>query len=660
MRFPPFLLRTGLASVLAPVLATAAFARPPIQVDPDLPHYEPRPFAVPKDAGYVRPDGSIFIAGASAMKTGLANLNALFIRTHPGTRFSTEQPGSSVGPASILFHRSPFAVMDREMFPEDIMPFQMMYGMDPIRIDVGRGSYTKLDLTPPMVICVNPKNPIERLTTDEVARIFSVGGGRGDITTWGQVGLTGSWAGRAIQPMGVGRRTGEGVYMKIEHFGDRPLAARYEEHKSAELDGRVAEEVSAIAMVDLSRVPKRAKIVAISETEDGYASRAGFEDVLAGRYPYTRYTHFYVSPDFGPAFDPFVKEYLRMVLSREGQQALIDEPDGFLPLSAKEAAEQLRKLSAMSGHADVEVDPALPHYKPAAPLSGTFTAAGDDDMETLMRAWLALFHAAHPSVDFQLDVETSATAPKALAERTSQATFVGRLMVEEESDLVKKAWGYDPISAAVAGGTYADREMTHAEMVWVHPDNPIRGLTLAQLDGIFGRDLRTGSRPVRTWGDLGLTGDWAERPIHALRYKSIGAGEFFRSDVLQGGEWNPAARFLGNVRDVLPIVARDKDAIGLAGMGFRTGNAVRAVPIARSEGEPAIEPTLDAVASRSYPLSRVVYFYVDRRRGKGMAPIMTEFMRVVLSFEGQSAALQNGYLPLSAKIVAQERAKLGI
>jgi phosphate transport system substrate-binding protein len=336
------------AHLLAALLAAAPLIHAaPVPIDPALPHYEPRPFTVPKDAPYLRPDGSIFLAGASAMRVALGNLNALFVRSHPETRFTTLLSGSSVGAPALLFGLTPFAVVDRILLPEEVVPFQMRFNRDPLAIRVGRGSYSKLDLTPAIVVCVNPANPLDRLTTEEVARIFTSGGGTGDLTTWGQVGLSGIWSRRPIQPIGMARRTGEAVFMKTVKFGDFPLSDRYEGMKSGDIAQRLQGDVTAIALVDLAHFPAGAKVVAIGPSEAGPFSRASYEDVLAGRYPYSSYIYFYLNHAPGAPLDPFAKEYLRMVLSQEGQRALTDQPNGFLPLTAAEASAELAKLGSL-------------------------------------------------------------------------------------------------------------------------------------------------------------------------------------------------------------------------------------------------------------------------------------------------------------------------
>lgn len=324
----------------AALLAQTALAAP-YPVDPSLPRYEPRPVVIPKDASYVRPDGSIFIAGASASSTMMANLNALFQKSHPGVTFTMLQPGSSVGPPAILFGLAPFAVINREVLPEEIVPFEYMFKRPPIGIRTGRGGYGRRDYSSPMAVWVHKDNPLTKLTTEQVARIFTVGGGQGDITAWGQLGLTGAWAKRQIHLLGPRERAGVGAYMRVEKFGGYPFSDRYEGMPSPEIGPRLLQDVSAIALADLSYAPKEAKIVAISDTKDGYYSNGNLQDVLAGKYPYTRYTYLYLNHERGKPLDPFVREYFRMILSKEGQEAIAAEENGFLPLTAQDVREQL-------------------------------------------------------------------------------------------------------------------------------------------------------------------------------------------------------------------------------------------------------------------------------------------------------------------------------
>jgi len=341
--------RTGLFGLLAGI----ALAEPTVTVDPALPAYEPQPYTLPNGAGYLTPDGAIRIVGAQGMDVAFKNLNALFVKTHPGARFAMELHGAATAIGGLYTRTSAFGPNVRAFWPAEISAFRMTFGYEPVAIKVAHGAFATISKANPIAIFVNARNPIDRLTTEQVARIFSAGGGHGDITSWGQVGATGEWARRHIHPIGPsptsGNVQGVAIFMKREHFGDFPYTPQYEEGLStAAVLKRVAEETSAIGFASFDGFNDRRmaglKILAIATHENGYYSNASPQDVLAQKYPYTRDIYIYINRAPGAPLDPFVKEYLRMVLSMEGQQSMVAQDGGFLPLSAIEAAIERAKL----------------------------------------------------------------------------------------------------------------------------------------------------------------------------------------------------------------------------------------------------------------------------------------------------------------------------
>lgn len=335
------------------LLAGLALAEPGLTVDSALPAYEPQAYTLPKGAGYLTPDGAVRIVGAQGMDVAFANLNALFARTHPGAKFALELHGAATAIGGLYTGVSAFGPNVRAFWSSEISAFRMTFGYEPVAIKVAHGAFATLSKANPIAIFVNARNPIDRLTTEQVARIFTAGGGRGDLTSWGQVGAKGEWARRRIHPIGPsptsGNVQGVAIFMKQERFGDFPYAAQYEEALSTEaVLKRVAEETSAIGFASFDGFKGRdyagLKILAIAAEENGYYSRASQEDVITQKYPYTRDIYIYVNRAPTAPLDPFVREYLRMVLSREGQQAMISQEGGFLPLSAKEAVIERAKL----------------------------------------------------------------------------------------------------------------------------------------------------------------------------------------------------------------------------------------------------------------------------------------------------------------------------
>ena len=333
--------------LLGPLLAAE------LAVDPLLPSYRPQPYTHPAEAGYLRPDGSIRIVGAQGMDVAFKNLNALFVQSHPSAKFAMELKGAATAIGGLYTGVSAFGPNVRAFWIAEISAFRMTFGYEPTAIKVGRGAFATISKANPIAIFVNAKNPIEKLTTEQVARIFSSGGGRGDVTHWGQVGVTGEWSRHRIRPIGPsatsGNVQGVAIFMKQAHFGDHPFATGYEEALStAAVLKRVSEESSAIGFASFDgfqgKTTTGLKILAIGETEPGYYSKASPADVLARKYPYTRDIYIYVNRAPGRPLDPFVQEYLRMVLSKEGQSAFVAQEAGFLPLDAREVGVELAKL----------------------------------------------------------------------------------------------------------------------------------------------------------------------------------------------------------------------------------------------------------------------------------------------------------------------------
>jgi phosphate transport system substrate-binding protein len=335
----------AIAAVICPGVRAA-----PSPVSGELPDYSPQPYSIPKDASYVRPDGSIFIAGHLELDGAFARWNALFQKSHPEAKFHVWLKGSSTAIGGLAYGLIPFAPMGREIYlPQEKTTFRMVYGYDPVPIRVGRGSYSDVERSCPVAICVNKANPIEHLTTDEVARIFATGRPPGDIERWGQAGLKGTWAMERIHPLGPIRMKNDGLWLTTQQFGGFPFCDRYEEIVDP-WNGdrgvtRVAQDPVGICISVLPVVTSAVKVVPIGTSPSGPFSTGSYEDVLSGKYPYVHFIYFYVNRAPGQPLDPFVKEYLRMVLSKEGQQALCDDAEGaHLPLTPEQLKAELAKL----------------------------------------------------------------------------------------------------------------------------------------------------------------------------------------------------------------------------------------------------------------------------------------------------------------------------
>lgn len=315
-------------------------------VDQNLPRYEPRPIAIPKGARYLMSDGSITIIGYNDMGGIFANLNALFTTAHPGFKFTMVLKGTANAAPALTHGVSAFAPMGAEFSNLELAAYKSVVGEEPLQFRVAHCSLNLRAKSGPVGIFVNKTNPLERLTVDQVAQIFTSGNPAGDVTTWGQLGLKAEWANRPIHPYGIAEEAAAGLAnMMLKKMGSRPFTPQYDSFpQSVDVIKRVGQDPSGIGFASGNLLTPEVRPVAIADREAGYYSRMTVTDIVEGKYPFDRYLFIYVRRVSRTPLDPFVKEYLRLVLSREGQQAIAAASPGYLPLSAHEVAEELAKL----------------------------------------------------------------------------------------------------------------------------------------------------------------------------------------------------------------------------------------------------------------------------------------------------------------------------
>lgn len=318
----------------------------------ELPAYQPRPVAVPADASYLSADRSIQIIGSEATGRLLRQFNELFVRTHPGLRITLLTRGlQTVAIYGIITGVSAFALMDREMWPLETRPFRQIYGYEPTGIRISRAGYSARGRMNPPGIYVNGRNPLRGLTVDQVARVFTTGGGRGDITHWGQLGLPGEWSQRIIHLYGPPDDGSLASALRHAKMGGFPFARHYEPQPTPDrILQALADDPSGIALAgfyDASQFSARVKMLPLAEEEGKPYAGASFEEVSAGTYPFASYLLLYVNREPKKPLDPFIKEYSRLILSREGQAIIAaqkDSPGGYLSLTASEVAREVIKL----------------------------------------------------------------------------------------------------------------------------------------------------------------------------------------------------------------------------------------------------------------------------------------------------------------------------
>ena len=286
------------------------------------------------------------IIGYNDMKGIFSNLNALFTRSYPGFKFIMRLDGTATAAPALIFGASAFAPMGAEFSALELQAYRSYWGADPVAVRVAHCSVDPRALSAPVGIFVNVQNPIDKLTTAQVERIFSTGANAGDITQWGQLGLPGEWAGRAIHPCGIAEEAAAGLSaFMLSKMGKRPFTPLYDGFaQSAQVLQRVGEDPAGIGFASGNLANPRTKVLAIAGNDGRYFYPNSPADIMSGNYAYDRYLYIYIRRSSRKAIDPFVKDYLRLVLSQEGQQAMADAVPRYLPLNAREIKEELLKL----------------------------------------------------------------------------------------------------------------------------------------------------------------------------------------------------------------------------------------------------------------------------------------------------------------------------
>ena len=300
--------------------------------------------------------------------------------------------------------------------------------------------------------------------------------------------------------------------------------------------------------------------------------------------------------------------------------------------------------------AAAKVDSSIAGYQKVSGVSGNINSVGSDTMNNMMALWGETFQKLYPNVKIQVEGKGSSTAPAALIAGTAQFGPMSRAMRATEIDQFESKYGYKPTQI---------RTSYDALAVYVNKDNPIEKLTLAQVDAAFSKSRKRGFKQnVTTWGQLGLTGDWANRPISLYgRNSASGTYGFFKEHTLANGDYKDSVKEQPGSASVVQGVTEDRFGMGYSGIGYKT-SGVKAVPLADKEGGAFSDGNYEDVKSGKYPLSRFLYIYINRAPGKPLDPIVKEYVKLILSKEGQEVVIKDGYLPLSAEIVKQELAKL--
>lgn len=313
-------------------------------------------------------------------------------------------------------------------------------------------------------------------------------------------------------------------------------------------------------------------------------------------------------------------------------------------------AVSLTAASVFSVTSMAAIDPSLPTYEKSSGVSGNLSSVGSDTLANMMTLWAEEYKEMYPNVNIQIQAAGSSTAPPALTEGTSQFGPMSRKMKPNEVEAFEKHYGYKPTEIRVAIDALA---------VFVHKDNPIKGLSIEQIDGIFSATHKCGGNDVQRWADVGLGGDWAAKDVQLYGRNSVsGTYGYFKKKALCKGDFKANVNEQPGSASVVQSVSQSLNAIGYSGIGYKTAG-VKAVAIAK-KGDDYIEATAANAADGSYPLSRYLYVYVNKHPNKDLAPLEREFLRFILSKQGQKTVEKDGYVPLPLTVTAKDLAKAGI
>jgi len=308
-------------------------------------------------------------------------------------------------------------------------------------------------------------------------------------------------------------------------------------------------------------------------------------------------------------------------------------------------------LSSLISFSALALDEKLPEYKKVSGISGNVSSVGSDTLANMMTFWAEDFKRTYPNVNIQIQAAGSSTAPPALTEATSNLGPMSRKMKMREIEAFQKRYGYKPTRVRVAIDALA---------VFVHKDNPLEGLTIAQVDAVFSNNRKCGAeKDVDRWGDLGLSGAWTGRDVQLYGRNSVsGTYGYFKKKALCKGDFKNSVNEQPGSASVVQSVSASLNGIGYSGIGYRT-SGVRALPLAK-KGTSFIEANMENAISGRYPLSRYLYVYVNKHPNKALPPMEAEFLKMILSKSGQAIVEKDGYIPLPRKVVAKEFKKLGL
>lgn len=304
-----------------------------------------------KHAGYVLPDGTIQIVTCSRLAGVVRVLNQVYAAAHPGVKFKVLEGDNYSAMAALTFDRSAFAPLGTE-YTRIGLGDNLKIAAEPVGFRIAHASLSPGAGVPALGVIVNRANPIASLSMAQLTRMFAVGGPAGDIATWGQAGVAGPLAEREVHPVGPmpsdytdSEDPQAGEFLSTDKMGGLNMNHRYAGMvRYADVVERVKEDSAAIGITALNVPLGDVKVIGL-KSETGSASQGSAADIAARRYPMDRFVYIYLRVGKGMPLDSFGQEYVRMVLSDEGQRTIAAEAAGYIPLNAGELAEERARLN---------------------------------------------------------------------------------------------------------------------------------------------------------------------------------------------------------------------------------------------------------------------------------------------------------------------------
>ena len=657
-------------------------------------HKLPPAAAVTRRARQPQTPGALRIWGPPSMTAVVQRWASGFQQLHPEVTVEPRLMGSDTAIPGLYSGRADIALLGRRDDETDDNGFSRPKGYRFTRLELMSGSLETEGESPALAVLVSRGNPVSRLTAGQLRRIASCscGPNAAAALTWGQLGAQGAWASRPVHLYLMDVDSGTGAYFLRAVMGggaalDWNRVREFHDARGADGSMQTAAALAAAALlqdpdgiaVSYARYARTGlKLVAVAEHSGGPFVLPTRNSVIAGTYPLARRAYAFIDRAPGKPIEPRVSRFLQYVLSPAGQ-ADVRRAGGYLPLAASARAQGLAALSGAAAPSDhaLEVAASLPGYRPRQQVTGTIRLWGHgspkhDFMGKLLRRWEEDFHRYQPGVRIVDDLYGSASAVGALYTGAGDLAILG----EEVSPAAQKAFErerhYAPTIFQVATGSVDVNYYDYAHMVFVNRANPLERLTMPQLARILGDPPRGhGAGPIRTWGELGLQGAWTDRKIQPYSWRfDQDFGLFLRARVLDGSDrLNRGVREFvtydhgdGSIDDrgeqILQALARDPDGIAISNIRF-ANPSVKILSLAATSSGPYVLPSAETLISQQYPLTRIIPAVVDLRPGQPIEPAIREFLRFILSRDGQRALLEDsGYLPLGPKYVHAQLRKL--